>query len=302
MSVRVPTASTYSRLERGLALGLSRLQRLQGELSSQSRIAKLSDDPVGAATGLRLRAQEADWAAYRRTADDATATLGTTDRALQTTSSLLRRVKELSVNAANGALDSTARAALGAELQALRDQLVGIGNTQHLGRAVFGGHRAGAVTEDRGTSPPTYAYAGDSGIVSRQVSPTVTLAVNLDGATLFGFAAGAGADLFSCLARLEAATRSGDRAGISAGQDELQVHTERITNALGQIGTAQNRVESANELGASVVDRLVEQRSQVEDIDLAATVMRLQSAENAYSAALGAVARADLPSLANFLR
>ena len=302
MIPRVPTSTTYSRLERGLAVSLTRVQTLQGQLASQSRIGKLSDDPVGAATGLSLRAQETDWAAYQRTADDATATLGTTDGALQTTSTLLRRVRELAVAGGSGALDGPARAALGAEIADLRDQLADVANTQHLGRAVFGGHRATAVAVDRSSSPPTYAYAGDSGTVSRQVSPSVTLAVNLDGAQVYGFAAGAGQDLFSVLNRLEAAVRSGDRPALVAGQQELQTRTEAVSVALGQVGAAENRVDSATELGRTVLDRLTAQRSQVEDVDLAATVLRLRAAENGYSAALGAVARADLPSLANFLR
>ena len=302
MSLRVPTSTTYGRLERGLAVSLSRVQTLQGQLASQSRISKLSDDPVGAATGLRLRSQETDWAAYSRTADDATAALGTTDGALQTTSTLLRRINELAISAANGALDGSSRAALGAEIGSLRDQLVDVANTDHLGRAVFGGHRTSAVSADRSTSPPTFAYAGDGGTVSRQVSPSVTLAVNMDGRALFGFDGAAGSDLFSTLTDLEAAVRSGSTVDVTAGQQRLRAHTVRITNALGQVGAAQNRVASAVQLGTTVSDRLVEQRSAVEDVDLAATILRLQAAENGYSAALGAVARADLPSLADFLR
>jgi len=301
MSLRVPTSTTYSRLERGLAVSLNRVQVLQGQLGSQSRISKLSDDPVGAATGLALRAQETDWAAYGRSADDATAVLGTTDGALQTASTLLQQVNELSVTAVNGALDSTSRAALASQIAALRDQLVDTANTPHLGRAVFGGHRALAVDEDTTTTPPTYTYAGDAGVVTRQVAPSVTLPVNLDGAALFGFDGAAGTDVFSRLSALETAVRSGDMTGIAANQQELQAHTTRITNALGQIGAAENRVESATQLGTTVLDRLTEQRSAVEDIDLAATIMRLQAAENGYNAALGAVAKADLPSLANFL-
>jgi len=302
MTLRVPTSTTYSRLERGLAVSLSRVQVLQGQLASQSRIAKLSDDPVGAATGLTLRAQETNWAAYQRTADDATANLGTTEGALSTSSTLLIRIKELAVNAVSGANDSTARAALGAEISDLRDQLVGIANTPHLGRAVFGGHRATAVAVDTSTSPPTYSFAGDSGKVSRQVSPSVTLTVNVDGQSLYGFDAGQGADLFSVLDRLETAVRGGDAAGIATAQDELQVRTSAVTSALGQIGAATNRVDSATELGRTVLDQLTTQRSQVEDVDLAATVLRLQAAENGYTAALGAVSRANLPSLADFLR
>jgi flagellar hook-associated protein 3 FlgL len=299
MSLRVPTSTTYARMERGLAVSLNRVQQLQGQLSSGSRISKLSDDAVGAAAGLRLRAEEADHAAYARTADDAQAALGLTDTALQSASTLLAQARQLGVAGTNGSLNAAGRAALADQIGNLREQLGDVANTQHLGRALFGGHRATAVTSS-GT-PPTYAYAGDEGVVSRQLSPSVTMPVNLDGCDVFGFAAGPGEDLFATLTALETAVRTGDAAGMTAGQDKLAVRTADVTAALGKVGAMSNRVTALVEAGVSTIDRLTEQRSQVEDIDLAATILRLQVAENGYTAALGAVAKADLPSLANFL-
>ena len=302
MSLRVPTSTTYSRLERGLAVSLSRVQTLQGQLSSGSRISRFSDDPVGASAGLRMRAEEADWAAYGRAADDATASLGTTEGALNRGVTLLQRAADIGIAAGNGSLGADARGALADELAALRNQLADVANTQHLGRAVFGGHRATAVAADSSTTPPTYSYAGDDGKVSRQIAPTVTLAVNLDGNAVFGFDQGDGQDLFSVLGRLETAVRSGDGADLAAAQAALRPRSTAVLSSLGRIGALTNRVESSIRLGESVVDRLTEQRSEVEDVDMAQTIMRLQAATNSYQAALGAVARADLPSLADFLR
>ena len=299
MTLRVPTSTTYSRMERGLAVSLSRVQQLQGQLSSGTRIGKLSDDAVGAATGLRLRAQEADQAAYARTAEDAQAALAITDTALQGASTLLASARQLAVAGTNDALNGASRAALADQIANLREQLGDVANTQHLGRAVFGGHRATAVT---GTgTPPTYSYVGDEGVVTRQLSPSVTMPVNLDGRDVFGFAAGPGQDLFATLTSLETAVRAGDKPAMAAAQGQLVVRTADVTEALGKVGALTNRVTALVDAGTSTLDRLTEQRAQVEDIDLAATILRLQAAENGYSAALGAVARADLPSLANFL-
>lgn len=300
MSLRVPTATTYSRLERGLGVSLSRVQQLQGQLASGTRIGKLSDDPVGAANGLALRAQETDWTAYARTADDASTALGTTDNALQDASALLRQARVLAVQGNNAALDPASRGSIADQIADLRDQLAGVANTQHLGRAVFGGHRATAVGSTG--SPPTYAYAGDGGTVSRQVSPAVTVAVNLDGRQVFGFDGDPGADVFAVLSRLADAVRAGNPADSATAQGELAVRADAVGAALGRVGALTNRVSAAAALGARITDDLLASRSQVEDIDLAATVLRLRAAENGYEAALGAVARADLPSLANFLR
>lgn len=302
--MRVPTVTLYSRLEQGLGKSLGRVQSLQTELASGSRINKLSDDPVGAAQALRLRAQETDWSAYTRTADDARATLDTTDGVLQTSSTLLRRVNDLSIGAVNGALGTVQRTVIADEIRDLREQLADLANTTHLGRAVFGGHRASAFVADRSVEPPTWSYAGDDGVVSRQVSPSVTVEVNLDGREVFGFppAGAPGQDLFSVLGRLEAAVRAGDVDAIRAAQGGLAERTEAVTMALTSVGAKTNRVESAAQLGRESADRLLEHRSRLEDVDYAATIMRLHAAEGGYQAALGAVSRANLPSLANFLR
>lgn len=300
MTLRVPSSTSYDRLERGLGTALTRVQKLQQQLSSGQNIDKLSDDPVGAAAGMRLRAETAAWDSYNRSADDAQATLGVTGSTLQSASTLMTAIRQVAVSGSNGALDSTARAAAANQISAYKDQLADLANTQYLGRAVFGGHRATAV-EQTGT-PPAYAYAGDSGSVSRQVSPSVTMAVNLDGRQVFGFAAGTGQDVFATLDALETAVRTGDQPGLVAAQTGLAARAGDITAALGTVGSMMNRVSAATAVGQDTVDRLAEQRSKIEDIDIASTVLHLQEASNAYTAALGAVAKADLPSLANFLK
>lgn len=293
--MRVPTSTQYSRLERGLGVSLARVQQLQGQLASGSRISKPSDDPVGASVGLRLRAQEASWTAYRRTADDAIASLATTDAALQSSSSLLRRARELSVQAVNGAYGPAERAALADEVAQIRLQVVELANTRHLGRAVFGGHQGTAIAADG-------SWAGDTGVVSRQVSPEVTVVVNLDGRQVFGFGAADDQDVFSVLSRLERAVRAGDVAAITTSQAEVRARFDSVVTGLGQVGALQNRVESATALGQAALESIMQHRSQVEDVDLAAAIMRLQTAQTGYQAALGAVGRANLPSLADFLR
>lgn len=301
MISRVPTSTLYSRLQHGLGASLTQVQKLQGQVGTGQKILKLSDDPVGAATGLRLRAQETDWAAYQRTADDATTSLGIADGALQVASSMLRRAKELAIGAVNGAHGQTARDAVAEEIASLRDQLADVANTQHLGRAVFGGHQPVAVAED---GDGVVQWSGDAGVVRRQVSPSVTLEVNLDGKAVFGFAAdgAVGHDVFTVLADLETAVRTADTAGARTAQGRLDARADAVATALGQVGALANRVTAATELGRSMLEQMRAQRSSVEDVDLAEAVMRLSAATTGYQAALAAVARADLPSLANFLR
>jgi flagellar hook-associated protein 3 FlgL len=292
MSMRVPTHTLYTGLQQGLGASLARVQTLQGQVATGQRITKLSDDPVGATTGLRLRGQETDWAAYQRAADDASAVLGTADAALQSATSLVARVKDLTISARNGAYGPSERKAIAQEIHEIRDQLADVANTQYMGRAVFGGHQAQAVTLADGV----WSWTEDPGApVRRQVSPAVTLDVGIDGRKAFG-------NVFGVLDDLAASIEAGDTEGIVAGQTAIASRFDALTATLGEVGAMQNRVEAATQLGRSILEQVRTQRSQVEDVDLAEAMMQLNAAATGYQATLAAIAKGDLPSLANFLR
>lgn len=294
MSVRVPTMTLYTRLQHGLSTSLGHVQSLQSQVANGQRITKLSDDPIGATIGLRLRAQETDWAAYQRSADDATAVLGTADAALQSATALLAKVKDLAISAVNGAYGPAERQALADEIGHARDQMIDVANTQYLGRAIFGGHNRVAYDRQTGAWQPFTGAA-----VNRQISPAVKLDVNLDATGVFGTGDG---DVLKVLAELQASVRDGRNADIAAGQKALEVRFDAVTKALGTVGALTNRITASSELGRNVVTEVRHQRSQVEDIDFAEAIMRLNGAAIGYQAALGAIAKADMPSLASFLR
>jgi flagellar hook-associated protein 3 FlgL len=296
--MRVSSLSQYLTTSRGLGSALERVQQTQQQVASGKTLTRWSDDPAAASSAERYRAEEADWSTYQRSATDATAWLSTADGALQSMSSIMVRIKQLAVSANSGSLTQTSRVAIADEVDELRNQLRDLGNTTHLGRSLFGGFAGSALT----TAAGVISYAGDGGQVQRQVSPTVTVSVNVDAKDVFGFTAGAGQDLFSQLSDLSAAVRSGSTAGIATAQTTLEARHSDILKGLSQVGAVTNRVEVAQAAGSVALEDLAGRRSEVEDVDLADAVMKLSSAQAGYTAALGAASRANLPSLADFLR
>ena len=295
--MRVSSASMYLTMKEGLGSSLGRVQEVQGQLASGRRINRASDDPVGATASQRYRAQEADWESWQRSANDAQAWLGTADGVLQSSSSLLRRVRELTTSAVSGALSTESREAIASEVEQLRDELKSMANAQHMGRSVFGGFSPRAVEQVNGA----WAFTGDDGQVRRQVGPTQTVQVNLDGRNVFGFAPGQ-TDVFSLLDKIAVDVRSGSSAGLEADQVALATRTDAVLTALGLVGATANRVTAASNQGFTESESLRMSRSSLEDIDIAEAVLNLNTAQVSYQAALGAVAKANLPSLANFLR
>lgn len=296
--MRVTTSSTYLTTARNLGQALSRTQEASQQISSGKRISTYSDDAPAAAAADGYRAQEADWTSFRRSADDAKGWLSTADGVLQSMSSLMARVKELAVSGQNGSLSASGRTAVADELVQLRDELRDLGNTEHLGRSLFGGFAPKALlTAEDGT----VSTAADGARVQRQVSPTVVLSVNVDGRDLFGFD-GAGDDVFTALKALADAVRAGDLPAAGQVQSGLERHMDAVGRGLSLVGSTLNRVEAADDAGGVALVTLAERRSELEEIDIAEAVVRLSSAQAGYQAALGATSRANLPTLADFLK
>src|SRR4051812_12565355 len=109
MSILPPSRVTQSMLADNATLNmqqmLARLGRLQDEISSNKRLSKPSDDPVGIVLSLRTRGDIAQNSQIGRNIDDASAWLSSADSALQDAVTQLTKARTLAIQAQNGALD-----------------------------------------------------------------------------------------------------------------------------------------------------------------------------------------------------
>jgi flagellar hook-associated protein 3 FlgL len=298
--MRVTTSNIYLTSSTGLGTALGRVQEQSARLSSGKSVSKWSDDAPAAASAEALRAQEADLTSFNRSANDAKGWLDGADGALQSMSALLTHVRALSTSAVSGALSPSNRAAIAEEVTQMRSQLRDLGQSSYLGRPLFGGFGEAALSTDPDSG--AVAFAGDSEPVRRQVSPTVLLRVNVDGQQLFGFDGGSGNDVFSTLDALSTAIAGNDTSQVGALQARLATHADAVGRSLAQVGATSNRVDTVTAAGSSQLVDLAARRSELEDIDLASAIITLNAAQAGYQAALGATAKANLPSLADFLK
>ena len=296
--MRVTPTTMHRTVVEGLQGSLGRLQRVQAELASGRRINRYSDAPADASAAMRLRAEESDWTSYARQADDGVAVLNTQDQALRSASTLLRRARELAVAGASSILSPAEREAMAAEIEGIRDQLVGVANITYQGRSVF----AGFGTRTVSGAPGSWAYAGDDGALRRRVTPDLTVQVNGDGRAIFGFGAGR-TDVLTTLDQLAGDVRAGDTARLgSTDLDAVDDRLQAVLEGLAVVGARTRLVEDARDAGAAQLGTITEHRSSLEDVDLAASVLQMELSQNAYQAALAAAGRLSLPTLADFLR
>jgi len=274
---------------------LSRLAKLQEQLSTGRVLNRPSDSPTGTTSAMRIRSSIADVKQYGRNAQDGNGWLTTLDSALTSANDQVLRARDLALQGANeGVAGQAARDALAAEVDQIRAGLITTANSDYLGRPVFGGVTAGADAYDA-----TGTYVGTPGAVNRTVADGTTVRVDVDGSAAFG---ATGSSVFDHLAALSTALRSGDQATISASISALDADRDRITTTQTEVGSRQNRVEAAIQAASDDELQLTTSLSDVENADLPKTTVDLQMQQVAYQAALGATSKVIQHSLLDFLR
>lgn len=139
--MRISLRTQYSNFLDGLMDTQSRLMDLNQQASSQKRITKPSDDPVGTARVLKYRASIAGIDQYRSNIDTAKGWLGLADESMMQVSTILTQVKGLAEQGATGTMDAKDREATADQVRQLFGQLVNLANTRYEGNSIFGGHK-----------------------------------------------------------------------------------------------------------------------------------------------------------------
>ena len=137
-------ANNYSTINKNLSASMARL-------SSGYKINKSSDDPTGKAISQRMNAQIRGINRAEANANDGISLIQTAEGALNEAHSILGRMRELAVQAANETLDETDCDAIQAEIKQLQDELDRISDTtQFNGRTLLNGelNRKGYVDTD----------------------------------------------------------------------------------------------------------------------------------------------------------
>jgi flagellin len=122
----------------------SQLGKLVNQLSSGLRVNTAADDPSGLAIAVNLQDQSAGFDTANLNVQDATNAANVADGALSTVTSILQRVRNLAIEAANTITSPTDRAALQDEVTQLIQEINQISsNTNFNGQALLDGSHAG---------------------------------------------------------------------------------------------------------------------------------------------------------------
>lgn len=183
--MRISTIQAFNTGVQGVQDNYSKVTRTQEQVSSGKRILSPADDPVASVRLLQLDQQANKLDQYDANLSAATNSLTQEEATINAINNNLQRVREIALQAGNGALDQGAREALGQELVEREEELVALFNSRNArGEYLFGGFQSQTppfVKEPDGT----YTYQGDEGQRSIQIAGSKQVAINDNGKKLF---------------------------------------------------------------------------------------------------------------------
>lgn len=286
---------------RNVQRNLYNMNRYQDMLSSGKTINRPSDDPIKIARVMGYNTALDQNQQYQKNIDAARSWVDTTEDVLHGITEVLHRARELAVTGANDPLSPEARKATAMEVDELIGVLVQLGNATYEDRHIFSGFQTTTVpferTTDLAAGPAGVTYAGDSGEITWEVAPRVTIRSNITGDNLFF-----DSDMLAEMQKLMTALYDDDGTAISETINGLQKATDHVLDKRASLGAIRNGLDLTQDNFISQKINFSHLRSQLEDIDYAETMMNFAVMDTLYKASLSAGARIMQPSLLDFLR
>ncbi|MFZ5425394.1 MAG: flagellar hook-associated protein FlgL [Thermodesulfobacteriota bacterium] len=141
MALRVAQQMIYKSSVNYMNTTLTQMIESNLQASSQKKVNRPSDDPVGMTRILGYRDNLAAIEQYETNISMAKGWLNLADTSLVQTNTVVTRIKELAEQAATGTLTKDNRAQIASEVRQLFKQLVSMANTEFDGKALFGGQK-----------------------------------------------------------------------------------------------------------------------------------------------------------------
>lgn len=283
-----------------------RLAAVQEQVASGRRINAPSDEPESAARIQNVESLLARQTSYQRTLTAAEGRLSLMDTQLRDISDVMLRVRELTVQAANGTLGPQDRKIIGIEMSGLSEALLERANRRDAsGHYLFGGSVIGQPPFQR-NQDGAVEYAGDATPVRVEIGDGRTLQISRAGTEVFVPVADASQEegrqgFFGVLDGLIASLESNDTEGIQAALGHLDGLETGLVLAQSDVGLRLGEVDRQREALELDTLRTREVLSEIVDLDYAEAITRLRREELALEAAQGTLARIARLSLFNFI-
>ena len=303
--MKISTSFLFDRATDRMSTIQNKLATTQAQLAVSKQILNPSDAPDQAAAIQRLKGEVQRQESHMRTLEVAMRRYTAEETALSSSNDLLIRMKELGIQAANDTLAPDDRKAVGVEMKALRDQLLSLGNTRDdSGNYLFSGTRV---------NTPAFAQDANGDVVYQGDQTQTRIPAGVERTVQF---TRAGTDVFSRVVRddgkavgfFDALDQMIDGVNTSRTDhiqqgiaDITQMHNS-LTLSQAQNGSDQVVVQSQLDVLGENTLRIKSTLSEIEDLDYAEAVARMNKEMMGMEAAMGSFAKISGLTLFDYIR
>ncbi len=275
------------------------LLKLQEMVSSQKRINRPSDDPIGMRKILDYRKVLSSIDQYNTNITHGNTQIDLTESCLEAIDDLVLKARRIAVEQSAGELENRPTAAQ--EVKNIYDQILQLANTKLGDTYILSGHQTDTAPFSR-DADYNATYHGDDGDKRIIVGDNLNIKTNVTGED----ALGSGVDVFDSLRDLINGLEDPDT---TAGTAQIATQITPLSNALDQIKAVRSEAASTfiqlettgNQL-ANFKLNIEDMLSDTEDANMAQAIVELQVQQTAYETSLATAAKILQRSLMDFLR
>lgn len=294
MGLRIRTNVASINAQRRLERSTRAVNDASGKLASGKRINRASDDAAGLAIASNLNSDVRSLLQSKRNANDGISLVQTAEGGLVETTTMLTRLKELSIQAASDTIGKTEREFLDKEFVALKDEMDRIANSVEFnGIRLLTGTRE--LPDELSNAPTTFPleiqvnkdyYEEVDSIDQRNQVNIIKIDLN----TVNAFTSGEGS---LEIGEAYEGARVNTKVIAQNSIKTLDTALVKVSEHRAYLGSIQNRLGSTiNNLNVTI-ENLVEARSRIEDSDFALETARFTSEKILQQAGTSILAQAN---------
>jgi len=275
------------------------LLKLQEMVSTEKRINRPSDDPIGMGKILDYRKILSSIDQYNTNITHGKTQIDLTESCLEAIDELVLEARRIAVEQSSGELENRPTAAQ--EIKNIYDQILQLANTKLGDTYILSGHQTDTTPFTRDANYNA-TYHGDDGDKRIIVGDKLDIKVNVTGED----ALRSGVDVFDALRDLISGLEDPNPA---AGTAQIAAQITPLSNALDQIkgvraeaASTFTQLETTENQLANFKLNIEDMLSDTEDVDMAQAIVELQIQQTAYETSLATAAEILQRSLMDFLR
>ncbi len=299
--MRVSNKTVFDTARFNLANLTDDLNRANMVVSTQNRLLKLSDDPVGLTQVLNMRSSLSNIEQMGRSIALGKSWLASSESVQTSVQNLVSDTKALCVQMASATTGAAQRRSAAESVENNLKEIVALANTNVNGRYIFAGSETDSTAFTL-NADNSVTYNGDNNAFTVKIGRNASVEIGGDGEAVFQpSGAGASDDIFVIMKDLITALQGNDIGGIQTAMTNLDTFFDHNSAQISDVGSKMIRMEIKDSVFQDLEISTKERLSEIEEPDMVEAILELKAKELAYQAALASTSKVLQLSLVNYM-